>query len=110
MSEFIKRKFSLDGGGNIYKGYCFEGDHWNGWACPYLPYDEMIRFCLELSHPNFWMARFDFETDAFYFYCLTDFDFDSFQHSEQFPIKGQVINGIKLYPIHEQTFTFVYVD
>ena len=97
-----KAKFYIDGlGDGIYPGFT-EGDHWNGFACPFFEketgmkiIDAWIAAGKEITPEVEYTASFDLETDSFYF------DDDCGDGSIQFEGLDIVYEGktVHVYPI-----------
>ena len=87
--------FSIDTVGDVqFSGYT-DGRTWNGWACPYFPFDQAQRLVAEWREHG-WKADYDVRRDAFIF-ALADSSGDAEDDDEIF--QAIEINGKKLYPI-----------
>lgn len=87
-----KSLFTIDGFEAIFEGYT-QGQHWNGWACPYFTKkvaDEIMRVNNESYCGVAYQIRYDEKQDAF----IQEEGYD-----EPYVIKGIDIDGMHLYPI-----------
>lgn len=87
-----KSLFTIDSFNAIFEGYT-QGQHWNGWACPYFSKkvaDEIMRINNESYCGVAYQMRYDKEQDAF----IQEEGCD-----EPYVIKGIDIDGMHLYPI-----------
>lgn len=94
-----KSLFTIDGFDALFEGYT-DGQHWNGWACPYFPKkvaDEIMRVGNKINGEDYQM-RYDAETDA-YIYGVGE-------ETETF--KGFNVNGNQFYPIG--TMSWIWDD
>lgn len=94
-----KSLFTIDGFEAIFEGYT-QGQHWNGWACPYFTKemaDEIIRINNKTSDVAFHFG-YNEDTDTFYRFS------DPIDHFEEFT--GIDIDGLHLYPIGNMSWVW----
>lgn len=106
-AAFTKKQFCLDGCDTLLDGYSYDGDYWNGWSCPYLTFESMLKIQEMASDGEYWNIVYRPESDDFLFFDLMcgDTEWD-----EQFPIEAVTINGHKLYRAVDLSWTFVDAD
>lgn len=96
--------FSIETIGDVqFSGYT-DGHTWNGWACPFFPFEQAQRLVAAWIK-NGWTAGYDIKQDAFLF-ALADSDAE--QDSEIF---GAVeVEGRRLYPIGNSSWIWDEVE
>lgn len=88
-----KSLFTIDGFDAIFEGYT-QGQHWNGWACPYFT-KEVAGKIMQVNNKSHdfkaYQMHYDKEQDAF----IRQED----EGDEPYVMKGIDIDGMHLYPI-----------
>lgn len=103
-TDFIAKTFSLDSTDQTFEGYGFIGDYWNGWACPYLPYESMVKFVETVNDGEYITAFYSPFNDQFVFFDHCSANENGNNYVSQ--IGSTTINGIKVYTAHHLCWCF----
>lgn len=102
--DFKPTSFQVDASDRILEGYGFIGDNWNGWACPYLPFEAMQTLSEIYSDDVYWTIFFNAQKHCWVFYdhLQTDENGNAIVHE----IGATTINGIEVFKAHELCWCF----